>query len=151
MVNHPFVVRLDFAFQTRDKLYMALEYCPGGELFFYLNQIGRFKEDAVKFYAANILLGLEHLHACDILYRDLKPENILVCSDGYTKLTDFGLSLERSQEGQKCTSICGTAEYLSPEILQRKGYSKSSDWWSFGILLYEMLVGIPPFYNQKRD
>jgi len=91
-IRHPFVVKMDFAFQSNSKLYFVLEYCPGGELFFYLSQIGRFKEDAARFYASNILLGLHHLHSQNILYKDLKPENVLVSHDGYVKIADFGLS-----------------------------------------------------------
>jgi len=91
-VSHGFIVQMDYAFQSDKKLFFCLEYCPGGELFFYLSQIGRFKQDAAKFYAANILLALQHLHGLNILYRDLKPENVLVDKEGYIKLTDFGLS-----------------------------------------------------------
>jgi len=150
-VNHPLIVKMDYAFQSENKLFFALEYCPGGELFFYLSQIGRFKQDAARFYAANILLALEHLHKKDILYRDLKPENVLVGSDGYIRLTDFGLSKENISGTKDANSLCGTAEYLSPEILQRQGHGKATDWWSFGAIIYEMLVGLPPFYNKDRD
>lgn len=115
-IRHPFVVKMDFAFQSDSKLFFVLEYCPGGELFFYLSQIGRFKEDAARFYAANILLALHHLHSQNILYRDLKPENVLVAKDGYIKIADFGLSKENVTSNE-AKSICGTAEYLAPEIL----------------------------------
>lgn len=131
-------------------MHFCLEYCPGGELFFYLSQIGRFKEDAARFYASNILLALEHLHAKNILYRDLKPENVLVGADGYIKLTDFGLSKENISGHKDAKSMCGTAEYLSPEILKKEGHGKASDWWSFGAIIYEMLVGLPPFYSKDR-
>jgi len=118
-VRYPFIVKMDYAFQTEEKLFFCLEYCPGGELFFYLSQIGRFKEDAARFYASNILLALEHLHGMNILYRDLKPENVLVGKDGYVKLTDFGLSKQNIIGNKDAKSLCGTAEYLSPEILER--------------------------------
>lgn len=150
-VRHPFVVRMDFAFQSESKLFFALDYCPGGELFFYLSQIGRFKEDAARFYASNILLGIEHLHSLNIIYRDLKPENVLVGADGYIKITDFGLSKEISEGNSEAKSLCGTAEYLSPEILLRKGHGKATDWWSFGAIIYEMLCGLPPFYSKDRE
>jgi serine/threonine protein kinase len=150
-IDHPFIVKMDYAFQSKTKLYFAIDYCPGGELFFYLSQIGRFKEEAAKFYAANILLGIEYLHSKDIIYRDLKPENILVDRDGYTKITDFGLSKEKISGANPAQSMCGTAEYLSPEIIERQPYGKPSDWWSFGALICEMLIGSPPFYSNDRE
>lgn len=146
-IKHPFIVRMDYAFQTAEKLYFVLEYCPGGELFFYLSQIGRFKEDAARFYASNILLAIEHLHQKDTLYRDLKPENVMMGKEGYVKLTDFGLSKDNFNDKSEAKSLCGTAEYLSPEVLQRQGHGRATDWWSFGAIIYEMLVGIPPFYS----
>ena len=147
-VHSPFIVKMDYAFQSETKLFFLLDYCPGGELFFYLSQIGRFKEDAARFYASNILLALEHLHQKNIIYRDLKPENVLVGKDGYIKLTDFGLSKENIQGDKEAMSLCGTAEYLSPEILLKKGHGKATDWWSFGAIIYEMLCGLPPFYSK---
>lgn len=150
-VNHPFIVKMNYAFKSETKLFFVLDYCPGGELFFYLSKIGRFKEDAARFYASNILLALEELHKMNILYRDLKPENVLVGFDGYVKLTDFGLSKENVPGNSEAKSLVGTAEYLSPEVLNRHPYGKATDWWSFGALIYEMLTGLPPFYSQDRD
>ena len=165
-VNNIFIIRMVYAFQSTDKLFYILEYCPGGELFFYLKQIGRFKEQAAQFYASNVLLAFKHLHKNKILYRDLKPENVLVDEDGYLKITDFGLSKENidkpigyfdRNEGYKSLKepgshiICGTAEYMSPEMLQGKGFGFATDWWSFGCLIYEMLTGRPPFMHEYRD
>lgn len=150
-VRHPFIIKMDYAFQSNSKLFFVLEYCPGGELFFYLSQIGRFKEDAARFYASNILLALQHLHSLNILYRDLKPENVLVGHDGYVKIADFGLSKENITGHTDAKSICGTAEYLAPEILLNKGHGKASDWWSFGAIIYEMLCGEPPFYSKNKE
>jgi protein-serine/threonine kinase len=142
---------MDYAFQSDSKLFFVLEYCPGGELFFYLSQIGRFKEDAARFYASNILLALHHLHSQNILYRDLKPENVLVSHDGYVKIADFGLSKENIFGHNEAKSICGTAEYLAPEILLNQGHGKASDWWSFGGIIYEMLCGEHPFEADNDD
>jgi protein-serine/threonine kinase len=150
-IRHPFIVKMDYAFQSDSKLFFVLEYCPGGELFFYLSQIGRFKEDAARFYASNILLALHHLHSQNILYRDLKPENVLVSHDGYVKIADFGLSKENILGHNDAKSICGTAEYLAPEILLNQGHGKASDWWSFGAIIYEMLCGEPPFYSKNKE
>lgn len=150
-IRHPFIVSLQFSFQSKEKLYFVLDYCPGGELFFYLQNIGRFKEKTACFYASNILLGIEELHRNDIIYRDLKPENVLIGYDGYAKITDFGLSKENIKGNSDAHSFCGTPEYLAPEILTKSGHGKAADWWSFGAIIYEMLVGVPPFYTKNRQ
>lgn len=150
-INHPFVTGLHCAFQTKEKLYFVLDYCPGGELFFYIQHFQSFPENIAKFYASNILLGLEVLHENHIVYRDLKPENVLIDKDGYAKITDFGLSKENIQGNKQATSFCGTPEYLAPETLFRTGTGKASDWWSFGAIIYEMLTGLPPFYDKNRQ
>lgn len=152
-VECPFIVALCFAFQTTDRLYLVTEYCKGGELFFHLKKFRTFSEDMVRFYAAELVLALAHLHSKDIIYRDLKPENILLDEDGHVRLTDFGLSKEDVSSPTGATTFCGTPEYLAPEMLlnrrSRTGYGKAVDWWSLGTLMFEMLVGWPPFYDKN--
>jgi len=151
MVTHPFIVDLKYAFQTPKKLYFVLEYCVGGELFFHLSRAGRFTEGRCRFYASELLLAIQHLHSLDIIYRDLKPENILLDADGHVKLTDFGLSKEGIKDNFSAKSMCGTPEYLAPEILEKKGHGKAVDWYSLGALIYEMLTGLPPYYTRDRE
>ncbi|KAK8806980.1 hypothetical protein WA158_003739 [Blastocystis sp. Blastoise] len=151
-VSHPFIVNLNYAFQTRDKLYFILDFCSGGELFYHLGKERKFTEERSKFYAAEITLALEHLHRYGVIYRDLKPENVLLTEEGHVALTDFGLSKEGVDSpftGAK--SFCGTPEYLAPEVLNRTGHGKAVDWWSLGALLYEMLTGWPPFYSKDQE
>ena len=151
-VDHPFIVGLKYAFQTREKLYFVLDYCPGGELFYHLGKAKKFSEDRARFYAAEITLALEYLHKKGIVYRDLKPENVLLTEEGHVRLTDFGLSKEGiSQADRGAQSFCGTPEYLAPEILNRTGHGQAVDWWSLGALLYEMLTGWPPFYCRDQE
>jgi serum/glucocorticoid-regulated kinase 2 len=147
-IQHPFIVRLHYAFQTKDKLYMILDFVNGGELFFHLKKEGRFPEARVKFYAAEIVSAIAHLHSLNIVYRDLKPENILLDSDGHICITDFGLSKEINDE-EGTHTFCGTPEYLAPEVLKGQGHGMAVDWWSLGTLIYEMLTGLPPFYSQN--
>jgi serum/glucocorticoid-regulated kinase 2 len=148
-LEHPFIVSLRFAFQTEHKLYMVFDFFNGGELYHYLSTTGRFTEERARFYAAEIACGLGYLHERGIVYRDLKPENLILDSDGHIRITDFGLSKE-DVEGESITSICGTPEYLAPEILLKKPYGKGVDWWSLGTLLFEMIAGLPPFYDRNR-
>lgn len=149
-IKHPFIVDLIYAFQTGGKLYLILEYLPGGELFMHLEREGIFSEETACFYLAEITLALEHLHSCGIIYRDLKPENILLDKDGHVKLTDFGLSKEALDDGETTHTYCGTVEYMAPEVLLRSGHAKSVDWWSLGALMYDMLTGGPPFTASTR-
>jgi len=151
-VNHPFIVGMNMAFQSREKLYFVLDYCAGGELFFHLGKLGKFTESRSRFYAAEITLAISYVHSLDIIYRDLKPENVLLDGAGHIRLTDFGLSKEGiSSSSSGANSFCGTPEYLAPEILNRQGHGRGVDWWSLGALLYEMLTGLPPFYCQDRE
>jgi serine/threonine protein kinase len=151
-VRHPFIVGMNMAFQSKDKLYFVLDFCAGGELFFHLGKLGKFPEPRARFYAAEILTALNYVHSLDIVYRDLKPENVLLTAQGHIRLTDFGLSKEGiSNSSSGAHSFCGTPEYLAPEILSRQGHGRAVDWWSLGALLYEMLTGLPPFYCQDRD
>lgn len=153
-IKHPYLTSLTYAFQTPDKLYLVMDYCGGGELFFWLKKDRRFSQNKARLYAGEIILALQELHRHDIIYRDLKPENILLDLEGHLKLTDFGLSKEAvtgagAVGGTK--TFCGTPEYLAPEILENKGHGKAVDWWSLGTLIYEMLTGLPPFYDQNMQ
>lgn len=147
-IKHPFLMGLHFAFQTDTKLYLVMDYLTGGELFFHLKNERRFNESRSRFYSGEIALGLGHLHSKNIIYRDLKPENILLDNFGHIKLTDFGLS-KRYVDGQQAQTFCGTPEYLAPEVVTGIGHGKEVDWWSLGILLFEMIVGLPPFYSEN--
>lgn len=150
MNNCPFMINFYYSFQSEKKLYFVLEYCPGGELFELLSKKRKFAEDQARFYAAQMVMALAFMHEKNIIYRDLKPENVLVDIDGYLKITDFGLSRMNVTE-KEARSICGTPEYLAPEIIMKIGYGKSIDWWTLGCIIYEMLVGIPPFYSNNRS
>lgn len=145
--NHPFVVSLKYSFQTKAHLFMVLDYVGGGELFYHMAERGVFDEDTVRFYAAQIVLALGFLHDHAVTYRDLKPENLLLDINGNICLCDFGLCKEQV-DGENTFTLCGSPEYMAPEVLQGKGYGRSVDWWALGILIYEMLTGLPPFYSE---
>uniref|UniRef100_A0A674ECK2 Ribosomal protein S6 kinase n=1 Tax=Salmo trutta TaxID=8032 RepID=A0A674ECK2_SALTR len=149
-VNHPFIVRLHYAFQTEGKLYLILDFLRGGDLFTRLSKEVMFTEEDVKFYLAELALALDHLHGLGIIYRDLKPENILLDEEGHIKLTDFGLSKESIDHENKAYSFCGTVEYMAPEVVNRRGHTLSADWWSYGVLMFEMLTGTLPFQGKDR-
>ncbi|OWF47178.1 protein kinase DC2-like [Mizuhopecten yessoensis] len=145
-VTHPFIVNMTWAYHDDRFLYMVLEYVPGGELFSYLRNHGRFNNDKSNFYACEIVSALDYLHSKLIVYRDLKPENLLLDKEGHLKITDFGFAKKLED---RTWTLCGTPEYLAPEIIQSKGHNKAVDWWSLGILIYEMLVGFPPFFDDN--
>ncbi|KPM39186.1 cAMP-dependent protein kinase catalytic subunit PRKX [Neonectria ditissima] len=155
IAGHPFITRLLASFADHDSLYMLLDYVPGGELFTYLRKLRRFDEPVARFYAAEIVLVLEFLHEqqAGVAYRDLKPENLLLDKDGHIKLVDFGfakrLGNREDNHPVETYTLCGTPEYLAPEVIQNKGHTGAVDWWALGILLYEFLTGYPPFWHQN--
>ena len=144
----PFILTLYYSFQTQENLYMILDYCPGGDLNFHIIQ-NLFEEDEARFYIAELILGIEHLHELDIIYRDLKPENILISQDNHIKLADFGLAKEGVSDQQISKSFVGSPAYLTPEMLNRKGVGKSADIYGIGAVLYEMICGSPPFFSNN--
>jgi serine/threonine protein kinase len=148
---HPFLVSAHFTFQSDTNVFLVLDYVPGGELFGRLKEEKKFSEPRACLYAAEIMLGLGHLHSIGIIYRDLKPENILVDREGHLKLTDFGLVKSSMDASSTTTTFCGTPEYIAPEVLQQKPYTMAVDWWSFGILVFEMMAGLPPFYDENTN
>lgn len=140
--NFPFIVTLVTSFKDYNYVFLVMPFVPGGEMFSYLRRSGKFEEDQAQFYAAQVALSFEYLHNVNLVYRDLKPENILIDERGYLKIADLGFC--KVVTGRTYT-LCGTPEYLAPELILSKGYGKSADWWSFGILIYEMTAGFPPF------
>lgn len=150
LINHPFIVRLHFAFQTEAYLFLVMDYCEGGDLSKVLSKKKRFEEKVVKLYANEILLAMEVLHANKIIYRDLKPENIVLDRDGHVLLTDFGLSKKTADIHDMTQSFCGTPAYLPLEIINKKGHNFMADWYEFGIVLYELLTGFTPFYAETK-
>ncbi|DBA03927.1 TPA: hypothetical protein N0F65_010580 [Lagenidium giganteum] len=159
LLQHPFVSKLYSTFQDSQALYFVLEYCPGGELYSLVyeeeedalrSEFGGLHERHVAFYLACLVLGLDYLHGMNILYRDLKLENLVLDEDGYPKLIDFGLSKPDAANNDQNTTMCGSMEYMAPEVLQRLPYGQKADMWSFGIIMYELLFGTTPFYHTNR-
>ncbi|KAF2277963.1 Pkinase-domain-containing protein [Westerdykella ornata] len=143
-VKHPFLITLWGTFQDAKNLYMVMDFVEGGELFSLLRKSQRFPNPVAKFYAAEVTLALDYLHSMNIIYRDLKPENLLLDRHGHLKITDFGFAKEVPDI---TWTLCGTPDYLAPEVVASKGYNKSVDWWSLGILIFEMLCGYTPFWD----
>ncbi|KAI1328307.1 serine/threonine-protein kinase sck1 [Xylariaceae sp. FL0255] len=148
----PFIVGLKFSFQTQNDLFLVTDYMSGGELFWHLQKEGRFDEKRAKFYIAELILAIQHLHNNDIVYRDLKPENILLDANGHIALCDFGLSKANLTKNDTTNTFCGTTEYLAPEVLlDESGYTKMVDFWSLGVLVFEMCCGWSPFYAEDTQ
>ena len=148
-IDNPFLLNIKFAFQDETKLYIVSNFMQGGDMFYHLHFESKFSEKKAKFYLIEIILGLEYLHKNNMIYRDLKPENILMDSTGHIKLSDFGLSKILSDNDEKAFTMCGTPQYLAPEIMKEEGYDKNVDWWSLGCFFYEMITGFLPFYIPK--
>lgn len=152
-VFHPYIVTLRYSFQTSTKLYLVLDFINGGHLFFQLYRQGVFSEELARLYAAEIVLAIAQLHTLGFVHRDLKPENVLLDSEGHIKVTDFGLAKGNmhDDEEHRTNSFIGTMEYMAPEVVTGRGHGKAVDWWSVGILVYEMLCGMPPFRAKNRQ
>mmetsp|Transcript_17390 Transcript_17390/g.20187 ORF Transcript_17390/g.20187 Transcript_17390/m.20187 type:complete len:299 (+) Transcript_17390:832-1728(+) len=150
-IEHPFLLGMDFVFQNDYRIYFFLDYIKGGNLFENLYAVKRFEENVVKFFAAQLALAIGCLHENKVVHRDLKPENVLVGEDGFIKLADFGLAKFLLDNKEETYSFCGTAEYLAPEILEMKGHDYCVDWWTLGILIYELRIGRPPFLDKNHQ
>jgi RAC serine/threonine-protein kinase len=149
--NHPFLLTLKYSFTTVDRLCLVTEYVNGGELYFHLAKERQFSEDRTRFYGAEIISAIDYLHTNAIIYRDLKLENLLLDKDGHIKIADFGLCKEDIRWGTTTKTFCGTPEYLAPEVLDDVNYGRAVDWWGVGVVMYEMMVGRLPFYNQDHE
>jgi serine/threonine protein kinase len=144
-IHCPFIISIKSAFQDEKYLYLVSDFMQGGDMYYHMHEARQFSFELTQFYVSEIVLALEYLHKNNMVYRDLKPENILLDSKGHVKITDFGLSKMLNSSKDKAFTICGTAQYLAPEVFIKKGYDSSVDWWSLGCLIYEMLTGKLPF------
>lgn len=150
-VQHPFLTHLHSTFQSKTHLFFVMEYLNGGDLMFHIQAMTKFDLDRARFYAAEIILGLQFLHERGIVYRDLKLDNVLLDKDGHCKIADFGMCKEDMVGDKTASTFCGTPDYIAPEILRGQKYNSAVDWWSFGVLLYEMLLGTSPFQGDDED
>jgi protein-serine/threonine kinase len=150
-LDSPFVVKLHYAFQTKEKMALVMDFCPHGDLSMILKRETCFSEDLTRFYACEILLGLEALHKADIIFRDLKPDNVLIDTSGHIKLADFGLSKENAGFKTLNHSFCGSPLYLAPEMISKKGHDRAIDWYIFGVIIFEMLHGNTPFFATEKN
>merc|ERR1711933_635435 len=146
MLSNPFLVNLRATYKDEHRVYFLLEVCLGGELFTILRKMRSFDENTARFYASCVVEAFDYMHERDIIYRDLKPENLVLTRDGYLKVTDFGFAKEVVD---KTFTLCGTPDYLAPEIVTGQGHGKGVDWWTLGILIYEMLASFPPFFDDE--
>ena len=150
-ISHPFLLKLEYAFETKDYLAFAMEYCSGGELFFHLRKVKRMSEEMARFYFWEICLAIEYLHNRGIIYRDIKPENIFLDHEGHIRIGDFGLSKPDMDTNELTYSFCGSPEYMPPEIILKTGHTYTVDYYCMGALLYELVTGLPPYYSTNHD